>query len=396
MRSMGSGLLLILFLATLPATSAHALTVFSTSDEMQVPQNISIAPPEFGELAGSFLVPDFGYGGNSESTGNVYVIPPNGGEAVVLANVGFAARGGIILPPGFKNPAGQDVGGQYLVVGSNDQDDARMVTVDASGNVTEYLTITDESYDTVAPFRNPALSVPMIVPDGFGEHAGKLMITAQSGGLIVFDQDGNYQQVFDRDADAPAGATIVPFGGLFAPEGFGDFEGKLLLSDALLSGDGVQIWAMDASGNFSLFAHVDLPEELVDIDAGLRQMTLVPADPAYGDLAGALLVSVAGSKLGGGELGQVLAFDSTGAFIKVLHAGSAFEAFDPRGLLVLADGRLLISDASDPIVVMQLAEFQQEPPPTGAIPEPATAMLGVLGLLATLRAATRRTAKVDR
>src|SRR5690606_29141000 len=156
------------------------------------------------------------------------------------------------------------------------------------------------------------------VPDGFGEHAGKLMITAQSGGLIVFDQDGNYQQVFDRDADAPAGATIVPFGGLFAPEGFGDFEGKLLLSDALLSGDGVQIWAMDASGNFSLFAHVDLPEELVDIDAGLRQMTLVPADPAYGDLAGALLVSVAGSKLGGGELGQVLAFDSTGAFIKVL------------------------------------------------------------------------------
>src|SRR5690606_16069905 len=87
MRSMGSGLLLILFLATLPATSAHALTVFSTSDEMQVPQNISIAPPEFGELAGSFLVPDFGYGGNSESTGNVYVIPPNGGEAVVLANV---------------------------------------------------------------------------------------------------------------------------------------------------------------------------------------------------------------------------------------------------------------------------------------------------------------------
>ena len=115
--------------------------------------------------------------------------------------------------------------------------------------------------------------------------------------------------------------------------------------------DKALILSVDASGVAEVFAAIPLSQQQIDARIGLRQMAFVP--DGFGDLSGLLLVSVSGSVAGGGAIGQVLAIDEGGEIAKVLRIGTHLDKFDPRGFFFTEDGLILISDASDPILVRE-------------------------------------------
>jgi hypothetical protein len=194
-------------------------------------------------------------------------------------------------------------------------------------------------------------------------------------GVSIFDQTGAFTSFVP---ELPFGGN-ASFGLAFAPSGFGSVGGSLLVNNSGNISGTSAILSLDALGNVTPFAEIDLLPGQV----GLRQMAFAPDD--FGEYGGLLFVSVTGSQQGGGSLGAVLALDSAGEIVATLKVGSEFDKFDPRGLLFL-DGQLLISDASDPILLATPGDFRVTPTPAPG----SLVMLGLTGL--TLLAVRRRIA----
>jgi hypothetical protein len=317
-----AGLAMLLVFGLAP--DARAIHIFSTG--MKVPESISLAPDGFGSLGGSYLIPDF--------VGNTIWDVPNAGGApsVFASDTSSRFLGGLFLPTGWGASSGK-----YMAVGeTNGAGNVRFF--DASGNFN----------DMVAPVTQ--LTSPAIAPAGFGTQTGVVIELNQAGAFSTF-------------ATTSTNFSFRNFGIAFAPTGWGSVAGEMLVSNGV---DG-RIDAIDPSGSVSLFT------TLLDKGNGLRQMAFSPPGflPGYGSL---LFVSVSGSGGGGGTLGDVYAVDSSGQVVESLRTDLGLLKFDPRGLLFLADGDLLISDASDPIYLVGPSDFRS------LVPEPASLALLASGL----------------
>jgi hypothetical protein len=185
-------------------------------------------------------------------------------------------------------------------------------------------------------------------------------------------------------AVTPAGtATILallpfqPFAVAFAPSGFGALGGRLFTSDTF----GDQIVSIAPDGTVTPFANIPL----LAGQTGLRQIEFSPPGfiEGYGSL---LFVSVSGSPSGGGTLGDVLALDSGGQIVARLRPDLGLEKFDPRGLYFIDSQNLLVSDSSDPILLITPAGFQ-------VVPEPSTLVLFGLGLAGLVAYGRKRLSK---
>lgn len=177
---------------------------------------------------------------------------------------------------------------------------------------------------------------------------------------------------------------------VFAPAGFGPFSGDLLVS----SGDTGTISAVNAGGEVTTFATLPLPSTTQFGQTGLRQMAFAPEGFIPGDNEPLLFVSVSGSGAGGGTQGDVYAVDSRGNVVYDLQKDKLNRpAFDPRGLVFQGTSDLLVSDASDPLVILPPAAFTKF---VAAAPEPpALADCAVVALVAgglMLKARKRRAA----
>jgi hypothetical protein len=192
-----------------------------------------------------------------------------------------------------------------------------------------------------------ALYSPVLAPSGFGSGAGNVFIATDfgpspsgNGGILELSPTGQVSVFL-----ASASNLTSPFGLAFAPSGFGAFGGQLFVSDAGNSGN---IDAISSSGQVTPFATITL----LTGQPGLRQMAFAPA--GFGNLGGDLIVSVAGS---GSGLGAVYALNSDGLIVATLKVGTQLQAFDPRGLYFPDSSTILISDAADPIVFATASDF---------------------------------------
>ena len=332
--------------ALLWAAPAHAVTVISQG--YVVPETISQAPAGFGGYGGSFFIPDF-------STDKIMVMPAGGGSPSVFQQATPNITGGLFLPPGFGAS-----GGQFIVVGRTSSATGQITAYDSAGNATAW-----GSSPQVG-----GLSIPAIAPGNFGSYGGQLFVS-DTRGVAVFGPAGTYSPF----------VTELPFGGngafgiAFAPSGFGNVGGSLLVGNAGQVGGTSDIVAIDAAGNVSPFASINLLPGQV----GLRQMAFAPDN--FGQYGGMLFVSVSGSTQGGGALGSLLVLDGLGEIVATLKLGTELDKFDPRGLFFLDDGELLIADAADPILLATAADFRATPLP-GTL---AMLVLGGLPLLARRR-----------
>jgi hypothetical protein len=245
----------------------------------------------------------------------------------------------------------------YATVGSDTN------LAEPANNGRMFIYESDGSRSLFATIPGASLVQPRIAPEGFGSFGGQVITPNQHGIIQGFTNrvhaiaaDGSTSLVAD---DLPLINSI--FGAAFAPADFGEFSGMLLLSDAL-SGT---ILAVDAAGNSSLFADIPLGTGQL----GLRQLEFAPGGfiPGFDEL---LFVSITGSGVGGGTLGDVVALDSSGAIVASLRMDLGLTKFDPRGLLFLDNGTLLISDASDPVWLATRDAFLVR-----AVPEPTSIVL---------------------
>lgn len=323
----------------------HASAEIIVSQGYVVPETISEAPGSFGNFGGSYFIPDAG-------TDQIMVMPAAFGAPSVFQSATQDITGGLFLPAGFGS-----LGGSFIVTGrSKDTFIGQVTAYDSSGNATVFGNTTNIG----------SLSTPAMAPDGFGTHGGQLFVT-DTRGVSVFDQNGNFT-AFVPELGFPG--SNASFGLAFVPDGFGAFGGTLLVSNAGQVGGQSEIVAVAADGTVSPFATLTLLAGQV----GLRQMAFAPAD--FGPYSGLLFVSVTGSAQGGGALGAVLVLDALGETVATLKLGTEFDKFDPRGLLFLNAGELLISDASDPIMLAGPDDFQQ-----ARVPEPSSiVMLNLAGL----------------
>ena len=338
------GLLLLLF------QPAHAgFTIFSQG--LVVPETISPVPAGFDSYGGQFFVLDYG---GSDQGGKIMAVPATGGPATLFKSTAgldpghtdFGFGGGMFLPPDYGSQ-----GGKYVAV--------------AGGGIVSFA-----PDGTASVFANTTssgilyLTTPTMAPAGFGTVGGEILVTAQSdsstpngGSVVGFAPDGT----FSAFVKTPG---FNPFGLAFAPAEFGSVAGKLLVSD-ISSG---RIFSVDADGNVSPFAEIPLPQG----DVGLRQMAFSP--PGFGEFGNLLFVSISGSQSGGGVLGRIDVLDASGFLVATVKEGSDVQKFDPRGLLFLDGGNLLVSDASDPIILLTPANFQP-------VSEPETFALLASGVL---------------
>jgi hypothetical protein len=241
--------------ALLWCVPVHAVTVISQG--YVVPETISQAPAGFGAYGGSFFIPDF-------STDKIMVMPAGGGDPSVFQQATQDITGGLFLPAGFGA-----AGGQFIAVGRTPGATGQITAFDAAGNASVW-----GSSPQVG-----GLSIPAIAPGSFGSYGGQLFVS-DTRGVAVFGPAGTYSPF----------VTELPFGGngafgiAFAPSGFGNVGGRLLVDSAGQAGGTSDIVAIDAAGNVSPFASLDLlPGQI-----GLRQMAFAPDD--FGQYAGMLLV----------------------------------------------------------------------------------------------------------
>jgi hypothetical protein len=334
-----AGLTLLLAVGLTPPRSARAISIFSSGQS--VPESISQVPSGFGNLGGNYLIPD-------PVAHNIWEVPQAGGAPTAFASdPNSALRGGLFLPSGWGANTGM-----YLAVGDtamNTTSPLGTVSLyDASANVTQLTTSTTQLTSTA------------IAPAGYGSFGGQAFITGQTGVVEALNQSMQISLFATLSTDF----SFRPFGIAFAPAGWGTVGGEMLVSN----GVDTRIDAVDSSGNAMLFTTISG----VTPGFGLRQMAFAPPGflPGFGTL---LLVSVAGSDFGGGTLGDVLALDPSGNVVASLRSNLGLAKFDPRGLLFRTDGSLLISDASDAVLLATRSDFQ-------AVPEPGSLVLLACGL----------------
>jgi len=302
----------------------------------------------------------------------VWLVPEGGGAPTV-----FASGHADVTVSGLFLPSTDDWGdnkGRFLTAGRDTVGGILtgfVHTYDATGARQLFKEIPH------APF-----SQVLIAPDGFGAIGGKLVLSeVDNGGVVdVISPDGTFLERF-----VDTSLIKQAFGLAFAPGGFGAVGGKLLVSDPFDTGN---IIAVDGSGAATLFTTIGLFAG----QTGLRQMAFAPTDFLLdlgipGDL---LMVSVSGSTAGGGTLGDVLAVDSTGTVVASLKVIDDIGAFDPRGMFFTADGSLLVSDASDPVIRGVAADFALGRL-ANAVPEPSMALLLVIGFAGIASARFKRT-----
>jgi hypothetical protein len=319
---------LVLLVITSVRAAKADLVIFGSG--FSLPENISLAPMDFGNYGGDYFIPDPGI--NQLNLGNIDYLPPTGGTAAVFVTLpGGTERplGGMFLPNNFGSFAGQ-----YLAVGG-DANGSFAVAVDANRNITPVASLPGNE------FVNPVLA-----PNGFGSVAGQVLVTSNNGTVSAIDQVGHLSSFA-----SVAGAQL--FGSAFAPQGFGSVGGDLLVTDAA-SGN---LFAIDANGNATLFATIPLGPN----QPGLRQMAFAPQ--GFGPYGGDLFLSISGSGAGGGTFGSVVVVDPDGNEIATLIIGNQIDHFDPRGLFFMDDQHLLIS-SSDPIFLGTPQDFEPVPEPT--------------------------------
>lgn len=356
-------------LAAIPTSAAAQIEIFSTG-QYGTPETISLAPSEFGAFGGNYFIPD-------ASTSNIWVVPVTGGApatflAAPIEPVGDNIICGTFLPLGWGG-----FSGKFLVAST-----PSVLVFDSDGN--------QELFD---PARQGLFTTPVIAPAEFAPYGDHLFITDQNNRVWRADPAGGGLAVFK---DFPPGSfqAISPFGIEFTPADWGAaFSNRMLVSDASPSvnnGPGTRasyVIAVAADGTSSLFATVPLKEGVDGVmgQDGLRQMLVAPNDyflDSLGIAGKLLLLSVTGSRNGGGILGELLALDSSGTIVGHLQVGSVLAKFDPRGMVFTSDGGLLISDTSDPILLASARDF---------IPgrdDPLAVKQDVLNQLITLREAT--------
>lgn len=340
-------------LAALPVIAqADSVSVFSSG--YTTPESITLVPAGFGTVGGNLIVPDSG-------ANALYVMPASGG-APVLFSSGVTGNGGVFLPSDFGS-----LGGDFLVTGETAG--SGIVAVNGLGGQT---TVPIPSSDGIT-------GGAAIAPAGFGSVAGDALIGGEdgagfnNGAVFALNPDGSVSQFASLGTGGSAGYSL-PFGLEFAPTGFGSVGGDLLVTDGA-SGD---IYAVDSSGNVTLFASLTVPV-LSGSVPGLRQVAFAPA--GFGPYSGDLFVSVSGSQFGGGISGSVDVLNSSGAEVAVLQQGAVGSPFDPRGLYFASDNQLLISDTDPSILSATPGAFTPTPEPSAMIP----LGLGLLGIVFVAR-----------
>jgi hypothetical protein len=331
----------------LSVPAAAQIQVFSGSSSQNqyiTPETISVAPNDFGTWGGSYFIPD-------ASTGNIWVVPAAGGSptpflAYPIPPVGSSIVGGLFLPAGWGDFSGKlivscesDAGLPYSLLAF----DGAGAQVDGSGSLGIRFDLLQPGY---------YFATPMFAPGGFGSYAGHLFVSDEYGAVWRLSPAGGALTEF-------ASLSISPMGLEFTPPEWG--EVRMLASDSGVSVSGPggalsRIVAVSAGGATSPFADVALKPD----QYGLRQMLVAPKD-YFQDTLGIdgrlLLVSVTGSPNGGGAGGELVVLDATGATVGHLQVGGIRGKFDPRGILITGDGRLLVSDTSDPILMATAEDF---------------------------------------
>jgi len=337
---------------------------------MTTPETISLAPAGFGTYGGQYLTPDF-------ITHDIWAIPSGGGAPTSLTKVpANYMLNGTFLPDGYGT-----YGGQFLVTGYQstaaplpDTGGKRLATiwaVSGTGNTHIAFQLPYDAYGADSLFYSA-----LTAPAGFGTVGGKLLALGRGYPVTTGVNQDMAIWAFDSNGTATKFAGGLPgaWAGAFAPAGFGNVGGELLVTDSVNG----NIYAIDSDGNFSLFATVPL----LSGQLGLRQLAFAPAG-SFGDLSGDLFVSVAASTVGGGTVGSVAVLDGTGQMIEELKTGTALAKFDPRGIYFPGNDQILIADASDPIQLAARLDFGIR----AAIPEPHSLALLALGMAALV---TRR------
>jgi hypothetical protein len=349
----------LLFTALPMLALADSVTVFSGG--FTIPESIVPVPQGFGTVAGDLMIPDKG-------PNALYVIPAGGGAPVLIAN-GVSGNGAAFLPSSFGAFGGD------LLITSTPSGGPGIVAVNGSGGQTV----------VPAPSSDSITGGVAVAPEGFGSVAGDALIGGENGAgldngeVFALSADGTISNFASLGTGGSAG-FLAPFAVGFAPAGFGSIGGDFLVAD----GASGTMYAVDSSGNVSVFANVAVPTLAGGAVAGLRQFAFAPA--GFGNYGGDLFVSVSGSQFGGGTSGSVDVLNSSGALVAVLLQGAVGSPFDPRGLYFASNSQLLISDTDPSILSAPPSAF------TAATPEPSTLLplaLGLAGLLAAARRARK-------
>jgi hypothetical protein len=213
--------------------------------------------------------------------------------------------------------------------------------------------------------------------------AGEALIADETGtnfndGAVLALSPTGTLSIFATLGVGPEG-PMDPFGMAFAPVGFGSIGGDLLVTDA----NSGNIYAVDSSGNVTLFATLSVPALSGGAISGLRQIAFAPA--GYGSYGGDLFVSVSDSQYGGGTVGSVDILNSSGEEIGVLLQGTSGSPLDPRGLYFASNDQLLVSNADPSIISVTPDNFVATPEPSTMIP----LALGALAILVARRRARK-------
>jgi hypothetical protein len=337
--------------------SARAnLIVFSSSTNYRTPETISQAPFGFGPFQGDYFIPDEN---RAALGGNIWVVPLQGGPPTsFVTNPDYVAFGGLFLPA-----TGWGAASNNLLITGGGGNNGLIFTYAFNGTRTSFASV------PVAQFNQP-----QIAPAGFGTFAGQLVVPeAISGKLYAFMPNGQSNIV--------GTVPFFPFGLGFSPSGFGNLSNDAFVTSSSEN----KIAVVKPDGTESPFATIPL----LPGQTGLRQIAFSPSGfvSGFGPL---LLVSVSGSTNGGGTLGNVYALDSNGNIVASLRSDLGLTKFDPRGMAFTPTGNLLINDASDAAVYqVQASDFV----PIVVIPEPASVVLLVIGLLGVIIARQRRHAR---
>jgi len=272
----------VLASALLATAGSAATTQFAAG--MVTPETISQT------ASGGFLVTDAGP--SSNTTGQIYGVPADGGAASSLATM-YTLRGGMILPSSFGT-----VAGQFLVVGFDITSGNAMASTMDSNVVTPYHSQTGGAWTS-----------PVLAPS-FGSLSGDVLVTNQGGpgpgSVDYFTPSGGVGTL------ATFPSSVQPFGAALANSSFGEVGGPSLFVSNSRPGNG-GIYTVDPAGSIKPFTTIPLGPT-----AGLRQIAFAPKEwKKYG---GDLFVSL--------NTGAIDVVNRDGVVV-----GKISGAFSARGLL---------------------------------------------------------------